>query len=550
MRNKKQLLTDDMEIISPHKSSISSLALDRVNSGRFLLAGSSDATISIYDLSKWGSETHINDNNRNINHKRNRNNITGTNFSSMTTNGRPTSSFRPVARSLKVPAVNHDYDDDNYGAGLLHIPAGHSSSITHVQWYPVDTGAFVSSSSDGCVLLWDTNRVQPVLCVRPFSTSATARRSSSGSTTSWTTSHLQTNTRQHHSLIACGSWNDPTIRLVDVRSGSHSHGLSGHTAGISSVQWNEHMPLTLVSGSVDGCISLWDIRKSGSRACITTLDRDVRPPGIVKAYQFDYSHLRLPSTTTTASNKKSQRRQQNNANKKRNSRITAASARLAPNNYDHLQMKRYTSHNGCVGKLQFVHGGQSLVSVCGTDGEVLIWDLRNSLLQPTKFVTTTTTSSSSSSSTGAGSGGNSTAGTSGGAMMNASTPNRRTASICVENDTHVCNDHAATIWIGRYDTILGYPINDGGGHPKHILKGHLDSISSIEKMEPGNTIISGSRDGMILCWGRRREDEYTNNTYYESNNNIDHLNYHASSNDNSSTRKRQRINQEEDQDNW
>lgn len=36
----------------------------------------------------------------------------------------------------------------------------HGYAVTTVQWYPVDTGLFVSGSTDGTVKVWDTNAFQ------------------------------------------------------------------------------------------------------------------------------------------------------------------------------------------------------------------------------------------------------------------------------------------------------------------------------------------------------------------------------------------------------
>ena len=72
--NVKQLLQDP-DIISPHRKSISSLSIEPT--GRFLLAGSADATISIYDLSQWGRRKIDNHNHEGP-------------------------SYEPVAKSLKV----------------------------------------------------------------------------------------------------------------------------------------------------------------------------------------------------------------------------------------------------------------------------------------------------------------------------------------------------------------------------------------------------------------------------------------------------------------
>lgn len=56
---KSQLeLQDSPRVASPHIGAIPALKVDRVE-GRFLLSGSVDATISVYDLSKWGTQNYL-----------------------------------------------------------------------------------------------------------------------------------------------------------------------------------------------------------------------------------------------------------------------------------------------------------------------------------------------------------------------------------------------------------------------------------------------------------------------------------------------------------
>ncbi len=195
--NVKQLLQDP-DIVSPHRKSISSLSIDAT--GRFLLAGSADATVSIYDLSQWGRRKLDNHNNKN-----------------------DAPSYEPVAKSLKVPAETD----------ILKVPAGHSSSITFTQWYPTDAGVFFSAANDGNILVWDTHRMKPVLRVQPF------REDSA----TWLSAHLRTG--GDHSLMAVGSWFESEIKLVDIRSGAASHQLVGH-GGVSSIKVGGVIPPMVV----------------------------------------------------------------------------------------------------------------------------------------------------------------------------------------------------------------------------------------------------------------------------------------------------------------
>ncbi len=428
LESEKELLMDP-ELVSPHEKSISSLAVDSTM-GRFVLAGSTDATVSVYDLSYWGSEG----------------------FSRNVKDWASLKSFRPVARSMRVPFGMMTNDDNR----ALEIPPGHSAAISHVQWYPVDTGAFASYATDGCLLLWDTNRMQPVLSVTPFAESI-----EEDSSATWGPAHWQP--RGDHNLIAAGSWFDSSVKLVDVRSGASSHQLVGHCQGITAVRWSPTIPVVVASGSRDGTIRLWDIRKSGSQSCISVLGRDVsafhndstvvHPP-----YQADYSHLRKYAALLL---------KQKKINKKRKLG-DGGHMIVAPNNYRQAQGQTGRSHDGHVAAIAFLPGGQSLASVGGGDGELLLWDLRHGpTLLERKFVAP------------------------GG--FSAATARQRRAVLCVDAEKD-------TIWVGHKSTIMGFSLE--GGSPKQILRGHLNTVTSLDRIRPELTLLSGSSDGMILSWGK------------------------------------------------
>jgi len=124
----------------------------------------------------------------------------------------------------------------------------HEFAITCVQWYPFDTGLFITSGSDGCVKVWDTNEQK---VIQDFHLETSAH-----------TCHMSPLSLSH-SLIATGT-DSPHVRLCDIRSGSGTHSLLGHCAAVWSVQWCPGNEFLLASGSVDQCVRLWDIRRPGS----------------------------------------------------------------------------------------------------------------------------------------------------------------------------------------------------------------------------------------------------------------------------------------------
>jgi len=125
---------------------------------------------------------------------------------------------------------------------------GHRYAVSSVQWYPFDTGMFVTSGMEGRVAVWDTNSFQ-VAHTFNMQTPVHAARMSPVATT--------------HALIATGT-TSPNVRLCDMNSGAYSHTLLGHTAEVISVEWSPTHEYTLVTGGSDRTLRVWDIRRAGT----------------------------------------------------------------------------------------------------------------------------------------------------------------------------------------------------------------------------------------------------------------------------------------------
>uniref|UniRef100_A0A3Q1EY35 DNA excision repair protein ERCC-8 n=1 Tax=Acanthochromis polyacanthus TaxID=80966 RepID=A0A3Q1EY35_9TELE len=131
----------------------------------------------------------------------------------------------------------------------------HKFSVETVQWYPYDTGMFVSSSFDKTMKVWDTETLKPAE-VFEFEGNVYSH-------------HLSPIARKH-SLIAVGTKN-PKIQLCDLKSGSRIHVLHGHRGEVLSVRWSPRYEHILASASADSKVKVWDVRRaSGS---LFTLDQ-------------------------------------------------------------------------------------------------------------------------------------------------------------------------------------------------------------------------------------------------------------------------------------
>ena len=74
-----------------------------------------------------------------------------------------------------------------------------------------------------------------------------------------------------HLLVACAT-QGPGVRLVDLKSGANIHTLPGHTEAVLSVAWSPREEHVLASGSVDGTVRLWDIRRSTGALAVLDME--------------------------------------------------------------------------------------------------------------------------------------------------------------------------------------------------------------------------------------------------------------------------------------
>eukprot|EP00941_MAST-03F_sp_MAST-3F-sp1_P001443 g1443.t1 len=211
---------------------------------RYLLSGAIDSTIAIYDVErKYKSKKHSE----------------GEEKGESENSGRRKRKRKKTRRKEKIEPlfVMKRQTDEQSGRQRQRGGDYHRGCITSLQWWPVDTGTFLSSSMDGTVKLWDTNALQ-VATEFAFAKSHVYTAALSSIAT-------------QHTLIAVGT-GEKNVHLCDLVSGSAAHVLMGHESGIWAAAWSPTEEYVLATGEQVGAVKLWDVRRAGKRACLASFD--------------------------------------------------------------------------------------------------------------------------------------------------------------------------------------------------------------------------------------------------------------------------------------
>ena len=202
-------LDDRPSSIRAHGAGVSSLAADKFD-GRVLLSGGADGSIKIWDLESCGNPNRI-------------------------------FTFRPASTIRRSTG-------DQPGRG-------HTHGITHLEFYPFDPDAFLSSSYDKTLKLWSTQRSA---LSAEFDLNATLY------------SHA-TSPIADHLLVACATQHS-NVRLIDLKSGAAVQALVAHGGPVLCTSWSPRQEHVLISGHADGKVRVWDIRRAGG--VIALLDQE------------------------------------------------------------------------------------------------------------------------------------------------------------------------------------------------------------------------------------------------------------------------------------
>jgi DNA excision repair protein ERCC-8 len=143
--------------------------------------------------------------------------------------------------------------------------AAHRFGITCLSYYPFDSLAFLSSSFDGALKLYDSTTLAPAASFPLIEDEDGA----AGNRAVY--AHAMSPIAQHL-LVACAT-RGPAVRLVDLRSGARSQALAGHAGSVLAVAWSPVDEHVLASGGGDGTVRLWDVRRSAGQLQTLDLER-------------------------------------------------------------------------------------------------------------------------------------------------------------------------------------------------------------------------------------------------------------------------------------
>jgi DNA excision repair protein ERCC-8 len=261
-------------------------------------------------------------------------------------------------------------------------------SVVTAKWLPGDVSMFVTASSRGILAAWDAETFVP--CAQ-----YTMLENSKGERASVAALHLSSAPGGRPELIAVASVTSSDVKLLDLSSGSFTHSLSGHTAGLTDVRWSPTDGHLLATTSNDGTVRMFDVRRAGTGACLCVFDHYKTLESAAQAYRLQQqqrlqqSLLRqqlesqqLGPSPAKRAKKKQQQGLESTTLLGLGMAWEAADDTSALSHRKRLARRELTagrsgasirSHQGSASRVRFTGDGSAIISG-GTDNRLRVWD--------------------------------------------------------------------------------------------------------------------------------------------------------------------------------
>ncbi|GLD95829.1 hypothetical protein PINS_up004507 [Pythium insidiosum] len=338
-----------------------SMELDPVEE-RYLLVGTAQSTLALYDLKALDDKDDAAE-------------LLASKPSAATAIAHyDTSNRLPACSLINTHLVRRQ--DNASGRANSSTAATPPRGISCVDWYPVDGGLVVTSGVDGVVKVWDAD----VFCVETeFSFPDTKVFGAKFSRVATT-----------HSLIAAVT-SSHEVRLCDLSTESAIHSLLGHRDQVWALAWSLANEFQLATGSRNGEIRFWDIRRSGATACLLALNQDGaadvpgRSRGSSSSISSSLTNVKRPtrpmtlqaaatasssSRSLTSRQRAERQRQEEQQQHKRRRLEKGTAARSDPHQAASVSLAR--AHSSAVNALAFTPDGRFLLS-SGHDDKLRLW---------------------------------------------------------------------------------------------------------------------------------------------------------------------------------
>ena len=356
------------------------------------------------------------------------------------------------------------------------LPEQRSKSISSIQWYPEDCGAFIYSDLGGYVCIVDTNAFRTVARFSFDKTSSLLGTCNNVFCAKIRSSDLS-------SPLIAAAVSDCNVHLCDPRTGDSSAILQGHRREVTTLDWSPLCPHHLISGGKDGAVKLWDVRKPARDGVLMSLDWRQDQEALAAIDSF-HSFSRKPQPPSASISIQERPIKYKNKDINKNDVPGRAGNRYA--GPDLVRHAACVAHGAEVMGLRYSPCGRLLLS-SGNDCKVRLWRARDGRLLTAHI------------NAGIGSG----------------LPYSLELAELGQTDKELllllpC-DRARSRFEGEglqseAGDVCLHQLQGGKGDAVKVLKGHVDVVTACVFRKPFQQVISASKDGLILLWEPRQTD--------------------------------------------